>query len=135
MKKIFYSLVVALVAAPSVVFAQAAIPVTGKFGTGPSGTAYIASAGAAGMTTGLTFYQILTNVMNWLIAMLGIGAILSFVIAGILYLTAAGDEAKTEKAKNIMTYAIIAVVVALIGFIVLRLIANFLGNATTGAGI
>lgn len=125
MKKMFYALVAALVAAPSAALAQ--------FGSAPgSGTAYSATAGNAGMTTSLTFYEILTNVMNWLIAMLGIGAIISFVIAGILYLTAAGDETKTEKAKNIMTYAIIAVVVALVGFIVLRLIANFVGNTSVG---
>lgn len=132
MKKTFmYAVAAMLVLAPTTALAQT----FGQFGTSPSGTAYSATAGAAGMTTTLTFYQILTNVMNWLIAMLGIGAIISFVIAGILYLTAAGDEAKTEKAKNIMTYAIIAIVVALVGFIVLRLIANFVGNTTTGTGV
>jgi cytochrome bd-type quinol oxidase subunit 2 len=135
MKKLFYSLVAAIMSAPTAALAQSATPTTGQFGTSPSGTGYDVSAGAAGLTTGLTFYQILTFVMNWLIAMLGIGAVISFVIAGILYLLAAGDEAKTEKAKNIMTYAIIAVVVAMIGFIVLRLIANFLGNANIGTGI
>ncbi|NTW14280.1 MAG: hypothetical protein HGA31_04610, partial [Candidatus Moranbacteria bacterium] len=52
----------------------------------------------------------------------------SFVIAGILYLVAGGDEAKTDSAKKMMVYAIIAIVVALVGFVAVQTITNLTGS-------
>ena len=45
--------------------------------------------------------------MNWLLALIGIFGVIGFAIAGILYLTAAGDEDRINKAKSAMMYAII----------------------------
>ncbi len=78
--------------------------------------------------------DILTRIMNWLLGILGIGAIISFVVAGIIYLTAAGDEGKTEQAKNMMTYAIIAIVVALVGYVVVKTISGLLGSSASTTG-
>jgi len=113
MKQIGYGVLAATLLAPAAVLAQ--------FNTGAS------TASSARISTG-TVSGILTTVMNWLLGILGIGAIISFVIAGIIYLTAAGDEGKTEKAKNMMTYAIVAVVVALIGYVVVNTISGLLGG-------
>jgi heme/copper-type cytochrome/quinol oxidase subunit 2 len=79
-------------------------------------------------------YEIIVNVMNWLMAMIGIVAILMFVISGWIYLTAGGDEKKTETAKNNIKYTIIGLVVALTAFIIVRLVANLVGASTTGIG-
>ncbi len=115
MKKLFMSAVAAIaLLAPTVTNAI----------WGASGGKSTADVGTETGMTALSFGQILTNIASWLIGILGVGAIISFVVAGILYLTAAGDEAKTEKAKSIMTFAIIAVVVALVGYIAINLIAQ-----------
>jgi hypothetical protein len=125
MKQIGYGVLVATLAAPVSVFAQ-----TNGFGTVPgTGSSYSSVASSSGMTQN-SIGQILTTVMNWVLGILGIGAIISFVIAGILYLTAAGDEGKTEKAKTMMTYAIIAVVVALVGYVVINTVVGLLGANT-----
>jgi hypothetical protein len=66
--------------------------------------------------------------MNWLLAILGFLGIIGFVIAGILYLTAAGDEDQIGKAKNAMMYSIIGVIVALLGFVIIQAVNNWLGG-------
>ena len=75
---------------------------------------------------------IVTNLMNWLLLFIGILGVIGFIIAGILYLTAAGDEEQIEKAKNAMVYSIIGIIVALLGVIVLQAAQGFLGAAAPG---
>lgn len=79
-------------------------------------------------------YTIITNTMNWLMAMIGIIAIFMFVVSGWIYLTAGGDEKKTETAKSNIKFTIIGLVVALTAFIIVRLVANLMGADTTGVG-
>lgn len=67
-----------------------------------------------------SIYQIVKNVMLWLLALVGIIGVIGFVISGILYLTAAGDSSKAETAKNAMTYSIIGVIVALMGYVIIQ---------------
>lgn len=66
-----------------------------------------------------SIFNIIGNTMNYLLAILGFIGIIGFVIAGILYLTAAGDEGQIEKAKSAMLYSIIGVIVALMGFVII----------------
>ncbi len=74
--------------------------------------------------------QVVVSVMNWLMAILGILAILMIVVAGMLYLTAAGDEKKTETAKNIIMYVVIGVAVALTAYTIVYTV----GQLVTGGG-
>ncbi len=112
-KKIGYGIAsLAVLSAPMVVLAQF---------TPPSGTS---------LPEGRLF-DIITNAMLWLLAIVGILGIIGFAIAGILYLTAAGDETRSEKAKKAMLYAIIGVVVALVGLVIMRAVQTWLGGAET----
>ncbi len=74
--------------------------------------------------------QILGNLLAWLLGIVGIIAIISFVISGIQYFAAAGEESKMETAKRTMTYSIIGVIVVLASFVIIQAI-NFAlqGNA------
>jgi len=63
---------------------------------------------------------ILTNFLDWLLAVIGFIAIISFCISGIIYFTAAGDEDQAKRAKKAMFYSIIGVVVALSGFVIVQ---------------
>ncbi len=65
-------------------------------------------------------YAIIESVLMWLLSILGFIAIIAFAISGIMYLTAAGDESQIDKAKKAMTYSIIGVVVALMGYIIIQ---------------
>jgi len=91
------------------------------------------AAGSADTLTNATFYSIVERVMNWLLGFIGVLGVVAFVIAGIMYLTAAGDEGQTEKAKSIMMYAIIGLVVALIGLVVVNAVTGLVGNGDNGS--
>jgi hypothetical protein len=73
--------------------------------------------------------SILTNGMNWILILVGILGVIGFVIAGILYLTAAGDEGQIDKAKTAMMYSIVGVIVALLGVVILQAVNAFLGGS------
>jgi len=66
------------------------------------------------------FIDILTGIMKWALAIVSVLAVLGFVIAGILYLTAAGDEDQTARARRAFVGAIFGVIVSLLGLIVLQ---------------
>lgn len=78
-----------------------------------------------------TIGQQLNIILNYTLALVGILGILGFIVSGILYLTAAGDEDQVGKAKSAMMYSIIGVIVALIGWIVVSAISQVFvsGNA------
>ncbi|HRZ95738.1 MAG TPA: hypothetical protein P5262_04225 [Candidatus Moranbacteria bacterium] len=70
--------------------------------------------------------EIIISVTQWLLYIVGFLGIIGFAIAGILYLTAAGDDDRITKAKNAMLYSIIGVIVAIAGVVALRFAANLL---------
>jgi hypothetical protein len=74
---------------------------------------------------------IVKNIMNWMLGIVGILGVIGFAIAGILYLTAAGDEDRIAVAKKAMMYSILGVVVALIGLVILRAVEAMLGGSST----
>ena len=74
---------------------------------------------------------IIKNVMNWLLMMVGILGVIGFAIAGILYLTAAGDDERIKQAKSAMIYSIIGVVVAMLGMVILRAVSTMLAGSST----
>lgn len=87
----------------------------------------------AGGSTGLpnsSITDIIKNVMNWLLTMIGVFAVIGFAIAGVLYLTSAGDEDRAKKAKGAMVASIWGVIVALVGLVALKF-ANGLWGASS----
>jgi len=57
--------------------------------------------------------------MLWLLGVLGFVAVIGFVISGIMYLVAAGDEDRQQQAKRAMIYSITGVIVGLAGLVVI----------------
>lgn len=79
--------------------------------------------------SGMPVLELITRVMNWLLGILGVLAVIAFVISGTQYLVSAGDEDMAETAKRNMTYAVVGLVIALAGLIIVNAIAGL-----TGAG-
>lgn len=106
--------------------------VAGAAITGVSGGGWDSGKNNAGNANlpGGTIFNIISNTMNWLLAILGFIGIIGFVISGILYLTAAGDETQIEKAKSAMMYSIIGIIVALIGFVIIRAVDTWLSGTS-----
>lgn len=71
--------------------------------------------------------QIAANVLNWLLSIIGIIAVIALIIGGGMYLTAYGDDDRIQKAKKIITYAIIGIVVALAALVIVKEVGKLLG--------
>lgn len=77
-----------------------------------------ASTGLSSKSVG----EILSTFLKWLLGLVSVIALIAFVISGIQYLTAVGDEGQAETAKQNIKYAIIGVVVALSGLMIISAI-------------
>ena len=75
---------------------------------------------------GMTIYLTIENLMQWILGIFGFIAIIGFVISGIMYLTAAGNEDQITKAKSAMKWSIVGVIVGLGGLVIIWAINNAL---------
>ncbi|TXH01896.1 MAG: hypothetical protein E6P95_00990 [Candidatus Moraniibacteriota bacterium] len=64
--------------------------------------------------------DIIGALIGWLLSIFGFIALIGFIISGLQYLTAAGDEGQAETAKRNMQYSIIGIIVALSGWIIIK---------------
>jgi hypothetical protein len=83
--------------------------------------------------TGLSntpIYVIVSNIFSWLMGLFTTLAVLAFVVSGIQYFLASGDESMAKKAKENATNAIIGIIVGLSGFIVIKAIAAALAGTS-----
>jgi hypothetical protein len=62
---------------------------------------------------------IISNVLYWLLGIFGFLAIIAFVISGIQYILSAGSEKGVDTAKRNMKWAMVGVVVALSGLVII----------------
>ncbi len=63
---------------------------------------------------------IIRNLLMWLLMIFGFLGIIGFVISGIMYILAAGEEGTMEKAKSAMKWSIVGVAVGLLGIVVIQ---------------
>jgi len=85
--------------------------------------------GSAASSSGLpegSIYDIVHNIMYWILGIFGVLAVIGFVISGIMYIISSGNEDTMKHAKDAMIYSIIGVVVALSGLIVIYAVDNAL---------
>lgn len=73
----------------------------------------------------LSFTQIATKVLDFLLSIVGIIAIIMLIFGGFTYLTSAGDENQAETGKKIVTYAVIAITVALSALVLVTQVTKF----------
>jgi len=70
-------------------------------------------------------YSIAINLMKYLLMLVTVLAVIGFVGSGILYVTSAGSD-RTKTATTWLTYSIVGIIVALIGYIAVNLIDSLL---------
>jgi len=83
----------------------------------------IAHAGV--ITDAPTFKDIGTNILFFLLSVAGIIAIITLVVSGVLYFFSAGDEKRMQTAKQSAKYAIVGIILAMGGMIIVKLIGGF----------
>jgi cytochrome bd-type quinol oxidase subunit 2 len=70
---------------------------------------------------------VLENILNTFLALIAILTVLGLVISGVMFITAGGSNERLDSAKAWLTYSIVGLVVALIGYIVVKFVASLLG--------
>ncbi len=72
-----------------------------------------------------TLTQIASDVLKFLLSIVGILGIVMLVVGGMMYLTAAGDEDRIDTGKKIVKYAIIGILVSLASLVLVSQITSF----------
>lgn len=71
-----------------------------------------------------TVGDIVKKVTNWILGFIATVAVLVLVWGGVRYVTALGDESAVEEAKNIITQAIIGLVIVGIAYAAVVVVVN-----------
>ncbi|PIR42021.1 MAG: hypothetical protein COV30_00695 [Candidatus Yanofskybacteria bacterium CG10_big_fil_rev_8_21_14_0_10_37_15] len=80
--------------------------------------------------------QLIQQIFTWSLSLLGVAIFVSFFYAGFLWLTAAGNTAKTGEAKKRMTNAIFGAILLLSAYLILNTInPNFVRSSLTLPGL
>lgn len=74
------------------------------------------------------FRQYLLDVLNFLLSFLGIIAIAVVIFAGWMYVTSGGDDGQQEKAKKMILYACIGIIVILVSFALINTLITGIGK-------
>lgn len=88
--------------------------------------------GSSGLDTsglaGPSLLEIAVRVLTFLLSIVGIIAIISLVVAGIMYLTAYGDPKKIDTAKAMVFNSILGIIVTLGALVIIRQVATLIGG-------
>lgn len=79
---------------------------------------------ALGCNESTTAPSVVVNIIKVVISILGIVAIVVIVFAGVRFATSSGDPALAKQARDMMVYAIIGLVVALLAFAIVVFVEN-----------
>jgi len=69
----------------------------------------------------------IAQIINYFLGMLGLVAVAMLIYAGVLMVTAAGDEEAIGKAKKIITYAVIGIVIIVLSYTIIGFVTGILG--------
>ena len=87
---------------------------------------------AAGYTTNLELTTIVANIISVVLGLTGIAFVVILVYAGILYLTAAGEEANVKKAKGLITNSVIGIIIIVSAYAIASYVFTALTAVTGG---
>ncbi len=77
----------------------------------------------------INLFQTIQTIINWILAVLGLVAVIMVIIGGFTYMTSQGDPTKTKKARDTILYGIIGLIIALLAFAIVNFV---LANIFTG---
>ncbi len=142
MKRKLQTIFIGLVTALGITLSSLALPVgaAGIFGGCTGGTAPTASGGNStaqtsantlcGVTTKDSAPDIIRNVINLILIVLGMVAVIMIVIGGIRYTTSNGDSSSVKAAKDTILYAVVGLVVAIMSYAIVNFVlGRFSGSS------
>ena len=76
---------------------------------------------------------LIPHVINLMLFIVGILAIFMLIFGGIRYVVSGGDATRVKDAKNTILYAIIGLVVAILGYAIVQWVISVIGAGSTGS--
>lgn len=71
--------------------------------------------------------RLIANVTNALMIILGVIAVVTIIIGGITYVTANGEASRIKRAKDIIIYAVVGLVIAIMAWGIVRFVLTAFG--------
>lgn len=68
----------------------------------------------------MTFTEMVITIINYILYIVGIIALIFLIYGGITYIISGGNEDQIEKAKKIITFAIVGLIVVIISWVVIN---------------
>ena len=75
------------------------------------------------------------NIIKWAMGFVGIVAIVVFLIGGVTWMTAGGNEEKVKKGKKYLINGLIGLVIAILAYAIITLIERATSNIITGSDL
>ena len=69
--------------------------------------------------------ELVKNLVNLLLAVLGFIAVIMIIIGGIRYTTSNGDSSNTKAAKDTILYSVVGLVVAILAYAIVNFVIDF----------
>ncbi|MBU1017982.1 pilin [Patescibacteria group bacterium] len=83
--------------------------------------------GQIGGTAKGSLGQNITTIINYFLGLLGLIAVAMLIYAGVLMVTAGGNDEQVTKARKIIMYAVVGIVIILLSYTVVTFVASALG--------
>jgi heme O synthase-like polyprenyltransferase len=90
--------------------------------------------GGTGVSRFSNITVLVLSYVNFALPYLSLAAFAGFVYAGFLYVTAYGQEDQIEKAKKILKYSVVGLVLVIFSFSIVRLLTDELSSAVSVSG-
>ena len=114
---------------PSMALGQTTNTPAEEIGDGPT----TFSLESVGSTLGLgeaDLKDTVLNILNLVLGLLALIAVIMIIIGGFTWLTAAGNEEKVDKAKKIISAAVIGLIIVLLAWAIVIFVARTTSNVT-----
>jgi len=77
--------------------------------------------------------ELIMEIVNYFLGFLGLLAVLVFVYAGVLWVVNGGSEDQISKAKTMMTYAALGLIIVMLSFSIVTFITNSVGGGNVSS--
>lgn len=80
----------------------------------------------------IALVYLITNIVQFLLGLVAFLAMLALIWGSLMYILSLGNEGRAEKAKKIMFYAIVGLVLAIISFAIIKIVQSAFAGAPGG---
>ena len=129
MKKILFSLLTLLITLSFVTINQVSAQNPTLINSSGNLDLVKENSGLPGSSGGNFLPEAIGRIIGFFLSFLGILAVILFLYAGFLWMTAGGDSGKVDKAKSYMKNAVIGIVIILAAYIITDFVIREIGNA------